>query len=180
MRISALLISIFGATTAASGLAADDAAVRKCREIRDSTARLACYDALPLGIPAIPAAPPATAPRAASGAESVRSPAPPAAAGAPAPSAGRATQESGFGLESRATADQLELIRSHIPGAFEGWGPSSRIRLANGQVWQVAADESARRMRLQDPQVSVRRGALGAFYLEFEAHNHSPRVRRVD
>jgi hypothetical protein len=28
--------------------AADDAALRKCREIKESTARLACYDALPV------------------------------------------------------------------------------------------------------------------------------------
>ena len=41
----------------ASGVAsaADDSAVRRCRTIPDSLARLACYDALPLGVS--PAAP---------------------------------------------------------------------------------------------------------------------------
>ena len=37
----------------------------------------------------------------------------------------------------------------------------------------------SRYLTLNDPKVRIRRGALGAFYLEFEKVNHSPRVRRV-
>ena len=81
-------------------------------------------------------------------------------------------------MEGRAPVAQLGAIESHIPGAFEGWSQNTLVRLANGQVWQVV-DEGSRRMWLQDPKVRVRRGAMGAFYLEFEAHNHAPRVRRV-
>jgi hypothetical protein len=81
-------------------------------------------------------------------------------------------------MEGRAPAAELPEIRSHIPGLFYGWGQGSQITLANGQVWQVV-DEGGRRMQLQDPKVRVRRGMMGAFYLEFEAHNHSPRVRRI-
>jgi len=82
-------------------------------------------------------------------------------------------------MEGRAPAAELPAIQSHIPGTFLGWSQYSRIRLANGQVWQVI-DEGSRRMQLQDPKVRVRRGLMGAFYLEFEAHNHAPRVRRVE
>jgi hypothetical protein len=84
-----------------------------------------------------------------------------------------------FGMEGRTVAAELPAVDSHIPGTFLGWSQHSQIRLANGQVWQVV-DEGSRRMQLKDPKVRVRRGLMGAFYLEFEAHNHSPRVRRVE
>jgi hypothetical protein len=43
---------------------------------------------------------------------------------------------------------------------FEGWRPNERIRLANGQVWQIA-DDSSSLLQRRDPKVTVRRGALG-------------------
>ena len=165
-------------------VAANDA-LKRCRAIGDAGARLACYDALPLegaalatAAPALPVsrapAPSSPAPRAAA----VPPPGPaPAGPGAP-PASPQASLESSFGMEGRAPADQLPAIESHIPGTFRGWGQGSQITLANGQVWQVV-DEGGRRMQLQDPKVRVRRGMMGAFYLEFEAHNYAPRVRRV-
>ena len=75
-------------------------------------------------------------------------------------------------------AEELAAIESHIPGVFEGWRPNERIRLANGQVWQIA-DDSKSLIQRQSPKVTVRRGALGAFYLDIEGDNSSPRVRRV-
>lgn len=154
---------------------ADDAALRRCRGIVDSGARLACYDALPLA-PAAPLAPGAVAPRQppAPGAAGPRQSQGAAAAAAPAPA-------QRFGLEHKAArpADDLEKIESHIPGHFGGWRPNMRIRLANGQVWQVI-DEGSRFMSVDNPRVVVRRGALGAFFLDFEGDNRSPRVRRVE
>jgi hypothetical protein len=154
---------------AASGIAsaADDAAVRRCRAIPDSLARLACYDALPLG-PTSSAAPKG-APQ-----QSPFRPQPgqPRAAPPPAP-----VQD--FGLEHKAQpADQLATIETYIPGRFEGWRPGARITLANGQVWQVT-DETSRYMVLDNPKVVVRRGVMGAFFLDIEGDNRSPRVRRV-
>ena len=70
------------------------------------------------------------------------------------------------------------MIESYIAGRFEGWEAKSNIKLANGQVWQIA-DDSRRYLTMNDPKVRIRRGALGAFYLEFEKSNISPRVRRV-
>jgi hypothetical protein len=81
-------------------------------------------------------------------------------------------------MEGRAPAGELPAIQSYIPGTFYGWSQGTQITLANGQVWQVV-DEGGRRMQLQDPKVRVRRGLMSAFYLEFEAHNHAPRVRRI-
>lgn len=162
-------VSTFLACLVASGFAAaaDDAAVRRCRAIPDSLARLACYDALPLGVT------PSTAPRAAPGESPFRPQSTqPRAAPAPAPA-------ENFGLEHKARpADEVATIETYIPGRFEGWKPGVRITLANGQVWQVT-DDTSRYVVLDNPKVVVRRGVMGAFFLDIEGDNRSPRVRRI-
>jgi hypothetical protein len=142
-------------------LPADDSAVRRCRAIPDSLARLACYDALPLGAPSPRSAPQQSPFR--------PQPAQPKAAPAPAET---------FGLEHKAKPDEVATIETYIPGRFEGWRPGARITLANGQVWQVT-DETSRYVVLDNPKVVVRRGVMGAFFLDIEGDNRSPRVRRI-
>jgi hypothetical protein len=132
---------------------ADPDALRRCRALADDAARLACYDAI-----ATPAAAAAAAPGAA-----------PATAGGP--SAAR------FGLPEEPSP--VDRIESRIAGRFEGWGPRDRIRLANGQVWQVA-DDSRGAYWLDSPRVVVRRGALGGFLLEIEGVRALVRVRRLE
>jgi hypothetical protein len=95
----------------------------------------------------------------------------PAAVAASAPVAER------FGLP--AAAEAVDRIESRINGRFEGWRGRDRIRLANGQVWQVV-DDSTGVYWLDSPRVVVRRGALGSFVLEIEGANRAPRVRRVE
>ncbi|HEX8009622.1 MAG TPA: hypothetical protein VF814_01570 [Casimicrobiaceae bacterium] len=142
-----------------AALAADDAGLLRCRAIADAAARLACYDALPLTGGAGKAAP-----GQAKGETSQRAPQFTAAE---------------FGLEDQIMPSlSLEKIESSIPGHFEGWGPNQRIRLANGQVWQVA-DGSSRFYSLDNPKVIVTRGTLGAFYLNLDGENWTVRVRRV-
>ena len=151
---------------------ADDAALLRCRTISDATARLGCYDALPVatvngGTAGLPAnagnLPVPTAVRAQA---STAQPAPPPA-------------QAQFGLEDRAAnKNALDAIESTIPGEFEGWTGRSTFKLANGQVWQVS-DDSARAHYITNPKVRIRRGALGAFYLEIQGTNYSPRVKRV-
>ncbi|MCX7171744.1 MAG: hypothetical protein NTY41_16090 [Proteobacteria bacterium] len=135
---------------------ANDAALKQCRGIPEATARLACYDAIVItpveARQAIPAQSPAAQPS-------------PQAPGQ-------------FGMESQAYKTELQTIESHIPGRFEGWQANSRLQLANGQVWQISDDSSAT-YDLQDPKVKIRRGMLGAFYLEIEGKNRSPKVRRL-
>jgi predicted lipid-binding transport protein (Tim44 family) len=162
------VLSLHGPTA----LADEAGALQRCRAIGEPQARLACYDALPLRAPAAAAATPPPAPAAATRAAV---PAPAAAAtAAPAPVPAPAAQR--FGQESR---DEPQALVSRIPGVFEGWGPRSRITLANGQVWQVI-DGSEGVYLLQNPQVTVRRAMLGGFVLEIEGANRAPRVRRVD
>jgi len=83
-----------------------------------------------------------------------------------------------FGIERRTSKTELDAIESHIPGHFEGWDARTRIKLANGQVWQIA-DDSSRYLYVDNPKVTIRRGALGAFYLDVEGSRGSVRVRRV-
>lgn len=83
-----------------------------------------------------------------------------------------------FGL-IRATADTgVEAIESDLVGELDGWGSNTLLRLSNGQVWRIA-DDSSGVVRPDTRKVRIRRGALGAFYIEFEGMNRSPRVRRV-
>jgi hypothetical protein len=103
---------------------------------------------------------------------------PPQAAGAPGAKPTAPTATDPFGFESRRPAGTPDAIESHIPGQFEGWRAGDRISLANGQVWQIA-DGSQGALWVQNPKVRVRRGLLGAFFLEVEGTNRSPRVVRV-
>ncbi len=149
MAMRALFVLLCVAGTAL----ADEGGFLRCRGIADPAARLACYDALPVPLPESKASP------AQSGALPLQTP-----------------QQ--FGLEPPATVIELADIESRIPGQFDGWKPNTRIKLANGQVWQVV-DGSSRFLDLTDPKVTIRRGQLGAFYLEFEGDNRTVRVKRL-
>lgn len=151
--------TLLGATLlalASSAHAATDDAIAACRAIREPAARLACYDAMPLA----PTPPRGGTPRT-----------------APAPSA--AQEAAGFGLPAASRPAPIESVESRIEGHFAGWYPGTRIRLANGQVWQVT-DGSSRFADIDNPKVTVRRGALGSFFLDIDGVNPAPRVRRVE
>jgi hypothetical protein len=141
-----------------SAALADDAAVRACRTLPDAPARLACYDAMPLAGSA------------------------PALASPPAPAAS-AAREQAFGLTRPAPAAAAPAasgsIRSSAVGELSGWSAGSRIRLANGQVWRVIEGDAVL-PRLNNPQVEVSRGVLGAYFLQVLGHTSAARVTRVE
>ncbi|MEK8034155.1 hypothetical protein AACH06_25295 [Ideonella sp. DXS29W] len=156
------------ALAAAPTLAQSNASLQTCRAVTDATQRLACYDALPLTGAAAPATS-STAPAAPTATLTATPTAPPPAAPDPAK----------FGFEVKAArAASVDTLETSIEGRFTGWGPKDRIQLANGQVWQVTDDSNAV-MNLTNPKVTIRRGALGAFYLELENSNRTARVKRV-
>ena len=86
--------------------------------------------------------------------------------------------EAAFGLVNggQAVVDEIE---TRIDGVLDGWDPGQRIKLANGQVWKVVDDSKEVRI-VTNPKVKIRRGALGAIYLEIEGITRSPKVVRVD
>lgn len=128
---------------------ADDGSIARCRDIGDAAKRLSCYDAIVVT--------------------------PGAAAGAAPLVQTRQAAEKSFGLVQK---HEVEAIQSHIPGNFDGWEANQRIKLANGQVWQVV-DDSNGVVYGKDLKVTVARGAIGAIYLQIEGTRKSPKVRRV-
>jgi hypothetical protein len=150
------LVLLMGSVMAPAAWA-DNAALQRCRDLRDGAARLACYDAIPVGAaPAPQASQPAV----------------------PATVAPAAT----FGLESRQAPPnapaRLEAIESAIDGSFDGWLPRSQLTLTNGQVWEIA-DGSQAAYRLQSPKVKITRGVSSSFFIAIDGVAQTPRVRRV-
>jgi hypothetical protein len=167
LRLTRSVVTIIGSWSmlAATAQANDAAALSTCRKIDDPVRRLACYDALA-------SAPSSTAPSSAAP-SSTASPAPastPSAATAPA-------KDSTFGQPKRPT--EPESIDSTIVGDFDGWRPGDRIRLSNGQIWQVIDDASGV-VRAGTRAVKVIRGVLGGYMMEFEGSTRTARVKRID
>lgn len=137
---------------------ADDAATLHCRTLGDGAARLACYDAMPVGGPAAAvAAAPLTVEQ----------------------------QKQAFGMEGKKIravdampAPQLASLSTQIPGAFQGWQAGQIITLANGQRWKVV-DGSDGVIIGKDLKATLVRGMLGAIYLDIEGASRSPKVQRI-
>lgn len=142
----------------ASGSAlADDSALLKCRTLADVAARVACYDAIPVGA------------------------ARPAGAAATVAAGPAAKPEENFGLEAvKQRETQPQSVQSTIVGEFDGWGPNTRIRLANGQVWRIVDGSEAILPRRSDVQVSIERNMFGTIFLRVDGSNSSAKVRRVE
>lgn len=151
MRIHSLPLALLVLTSAAAAQT-DDASLLRCAAIGETSARLACYDTL---------------------AQRARQRAASPAAAAPSDRA------STFGLAPKPDPDELQLVRTHLPGPFQGWSPKQRFTLANGQVWEISDDSSAFG-RGNDVRVTLRRGALGSYFIEFDGVTKSPRARRVE
>ena len=155
MNALPLPVLLLALLTASSTALADDAALLKCRTLSDTATRVACYDAIPVG---------AAAPAAAA-----------VAATAPA-----RTPEQNFGLEAvKQREAQPASIRSTVVGDFDGWGPGSQIRLANGQVWRVIDGSDAVLPRTKDAAVTIERNVFGTLFLKVDGGNSSAKVRRV-
>jgi hypothetical protein len=158
-----------------TALATDDAAVLRCRAISDLSGRVACYDAMPLSGAVRPASGPAVAPAAVTTTATV-------ATATTAATTAAASPEQNFGLSGiqlRQQNNEPNAISSTLLGHIEGWGPSTRFTLANGQIWRVADDSQASIVEMDNPKVKLVRNGLGTIFLEIEGTNQSPRVRRV-
>jgi hypothetical protein len=155
-------------------LAQNDGVVR-CQALTEPAARLACYDGLfpPRAAPTSSPVPPPVA-RATAAAPAATPAAPPASA----PSAPPSEAVAQFGLPQKAKPTEIETIESAVAANFTGWGPNDRIRLLNGQVWEVV-DGSSGTITPDMRRVKVRRGLFGAFFLDFEGLTKSPKVRRL-
>ena len=139
---------------------AQSEAVPRCQGMVEASARLACYDTL---------FPPKAAPPASIA---------PALAVKPATPSVPSEPVAQFGLPQKPKVPELEAIESVVVADFYGWGPNEKIRLQNGQVWEVV-DGSSGTITADMRKVKVRRGAFGSFFLDFEGLTKSPKVRRL-
>ncbi|MTV39296.1 hypothetical protein [Duganella radicis] len=165
--------ALFALMLVSTAALADDAALLKCRQLEDGPVRLACYNAIVVN-PAAPAVAPAAAANAA---------APAARAAVPAYTTVAAPTEAEmaamFGREPEILKSaRLQSIETSIAGPFDGWVRGQRIRLANGQVWKVV-DDTEDVVELNNPKVTVKRGLLGAIFLDIEGAHRNPKVQRV-
>ncbi|MBQ0934343.1 hypothetical protein [Ideonella paludis] len=132
---------------------------QRCRQVSEASARLACYDKLADMAVAQPAAP--------------------VAAAMPAVPLPVQTPAERFGMEQKVAQEgAVDTITSMLPGDFEGWDAKTKFTLANGQVWQVT-DGSRVYWPAKNPKVTIRRGVLGAFYLQIEGLNTTAKVKRL-
>lgn len=145
---------------------ADNGAMLRCRTIAETSARLACYDAIAL---------PGLGSRSGWGA-----PLPGAAPVTPGAPAAPLSPADSFGLEGRAptAGGPAAQLVSSIPGRFEGWNAKTQFRLANGQIWALAENSEAF-YQLDSPKVTIKRGLFDAMYMHIDGVAQTPRVKRV-
>ena len=149
-------------------------AMLKCRALPDASKRLACYDAIDVRVSVAPAT---SVVKLSASATASHAAAPVATAVAPAVVPSPPAAE--FGLAPKQTAVGVDKIESTIKGRLDSWQQGSRIRLANGQLWQVT-DDSRGICDCVDRKVVVTRGAFGTYFLEIEGKNNAPRVKRLE
>jgi hypothetical protein len=157
MKACPIFLSILSLMASSAALA-DDTAMRACRTVTESDARLNCYDKIELGT--------ATASRPA----------------APAPAL---TPQQSFGLPAaplavQARPEKIDSIDSTIVGNFDGWGPATTFKLANGQRWKIVDGSEAILPNSDHQHIKIKRNFLGTLFMEVQGSNQSPKVRRVE
>ena len=71
-----------------------------------------------------------------------------------------------------------DRIASRIVGEFRGWSGDTVFRLENGQIWRQTGD-GAVSIRLDSPNVTIERGAIGGFFLRVEGLGARVKVKRI-
>ena len=71
-------------------------------------------------------------------------------------------------------------IYTSISGEFRGWaGAGTRLKLDNGQIWEITDSTSRLRIQVNDPAIIIEPGVLGSWYLKVEGYNTRARVKRI-
>lgn len=139
---------------------------QECAKIIDNMERLTCYDQL-FKIDNPPAAQPETltADPKKSEASVVSQPAP-------------TKDPSMFGLEHTMADKTPEQIKATLSGSYKLWKKGMSVKLNNGQVWEVI---SSRKLyhAIDNPEVTIEKGAFGAFYMAIEGVNRRLKVKRL-
>ncbi len=96
--------------------------------------------------------------------------------GGSAPSRAATAAEDRRGLSN---SERDEPIISILPGPFNGWSGRQEFELQNGMVWRMTEPSTFAIGTIDSPQVTIRPGVLGAWYLSVEDYNREVRVVRI-
>ncbi len=83
-----------------------------------------------------------------------------------------------FGIASASQEGALESIESRIIGKFEGWTKGLRLKLENGQKWEIISGKTFTKS-LQDPKITISRAVFGSFSAKIEGITGIAKVKRV-
>lgn len=72
-----------------------------------------------------------------------------------------------------------EPIVATLNGEFNGFGKGKQYILDNGQVWQQTDSATLSGVRRSNPQVTIKPGIMGAWYMRIQGYNTQARVQRV-
>lgn len=72
-----------------------------------------------------------------------------------------------------------EPIVGVLQGEFRGFGKGRVYVLDNGQEWEQTDTSTTPGVRKQSPNVSIKPGMLGVWYMKVEGVNVQPKVRRT-
>ncbi|MCO7223058.1 hypothetical protein [Pleionea sp. CnH1-48] len=172
------LISMIGLLSTSSLLASDPMA---CTQLNDDKQRLACYDAIFKSKAQIKATPPKPVTPAESPIRRMPPAAtanPPAPVSKPSPQVQAANDEDIFGMEHKIARAAPTAISSVAVGSFTNWKKKMLIKLENGQQWKIVGSKSMYH-KVTNPNVTIEKGAFGAFYMGIEGINGRIKVRRV-
>lgn len=73
-----------------------------------------------------------------------------------------------------------KVIKSNIVGTFNGWRTKDHtFTLANGMIWQPIESGSFSAKKVENPAVTIKKGAVGSWRLYIDGYNKGFRVRRI-
>lgn len=72
-----------------------------------------------------------------------------------------------------------EPITGVLQGEFRGFGKGRIYVLDNGQEWEQTDATTLAGVRKSSPQVSIKPGVMGVWYMKVDGVNTQPKVRRT-
>lgn len=173
MRTLRALIGITGLLATMAQAVTPDS-LTSCRAISDASARLACYDALPLTAPVAISSPVAKAAPVATPAPAAAI-APTSAVAAVAPSA---SSEQAFGMERKIEQTLPEQMDMQVKTVRYTARKKLQLEFTNGQRWEQTGTDSVS-IKAGD-QCVIRRGMMSGYYLQTSRSNRTMTVKRLD
>lgn len=159
-------------------------AMKSCANIVEDKDRLSCFDQIVASMNEAPTVSPAENPAPMAALPEPVQPEDVATVATseptPAPQAEPASRstEIEFGLENVRGSRATKSMTARVMNDFSGWDGDTVFELDNGQVW-VQAESGRMNYRGSDnPEVTIRRKAFGAFRLSVEGSNKTIRVKR--